>query len=49
VLNVAFDATGLTRGDHFSDLVVFSNDPDEPELVIPSRLRTRHSISPRRR
>ena len=48
-LTVTFDPTGLPRGDYLSDLVVFSNDPDEPAVVIPSRLQTRHIVSPRRR
>ncbi|MEE8571739.1 MAG: choice-of-anchor D domain-containing protein, partial [Gemmatimonadota bacterium] len=37
-LSVTFDAGGLFGGDYFADLVVASNDPDEPEVVVPAHL-----------
>ncbi|MCK5595958.1 MAG: hypothetical protein KAJ04_00790, partial [Candidatus Eisenbacteria sp.] len=37
-VSVTFDAFGLFGGDYFADLVVGSNDPDEPEVVVPSHL-----------
>jgi hypothetical protein len=48
-VTAAFDTAGLARGDHLSDLLVLSNDPDEPEVVVRSRLRSRQSVPPRRR
>jgi hypothetical protein len=37
-VEVTFDATGLYGGDYFSDIVIASNDPDEPELIVPAHL-----------
>jgi hypothetical protein len=39
VVNLAFDATGLAVGSHDAELVVRSNDPDEPTLVVPVNLQ----------
>jgi hypothetical protein len=38
IVEVTFDATGLYGGDYFSDIIIASNDPDEPELVVPAHL-----------
>ncbi len=38
IVEVTFDATGLNGGDYFADIIINSNDPDEPELVVPSHL-----------
>jgi len=37
-IEVTFDATDLTRGDYYANIIITSNDPDEPELVVPSHL-----------
>jgi len=37
-IEVTFDATGLFGGDFFSDIVITSNDPDEPEVIVPTHL-----------
>jgi PKD repeat protein len=34
-VTVTFDATGLTPGDYFADLLIESNDPDEPVITLP--------------
>jgi hypothetical protein len=38
-VNLSFDATGLDVGIHDAQLVVASNDPDEPTLVVPVSLQ----------
>jgi len=35
VVDVTFDSTGLAPGDYFADLLILSNDPDEPEVTVP--------------
>jgi PKD repeat protein len=35
VVDVTFDSTGLLPGDYLADLVLDSNDPDEPQVVVP--------------
>jgi hypothetical protein len=35
---VTFDATGLFGGDYLADLLVKSNDPDEPQVRVPAHL-----------
>jgi hypothetical protein len=37
-LYVTFDATEVPIGDYDLDIEVFSNDPDEPEVIIPTHL-----------
>ncbi|MBI3449035.1 MAG: S8 family serine peptidase, partial [Acidobacteria bacterium] len=37
-VTVAFDAAGLNGGDYDAEVVVESNDPDEPEVVVPAHL-----------
>jgi uncharacterized repeat protein (TIGR01451 family) len=34
-VEVTFDSTGLAGGDYFADLCVESNDPDEPNVIVP--------------
>lgn len=34
-VTLTFDAGSLDRGEYHGDLVVSSNDPDEPEIIIP--------------
>ncbi len=36
--DIIFDATGLNGGDYFADIIVNSNDLDEPELIVPAYL-----------
>ncbi len=36
-VSVTFDATGLC-GDHDASIVIASNDPDEPEVMVPAHL-----------
>ncbi|HNS52821.1 MAG TPA: hypothetical protein PKO09_16775 [Anaerolineae bacterium] len=37
-VTVTFDSTGLAVGDYFANLVIDSNDPDEPQVVVPVQL-----------
>ncbi|MBN1135195.1 MAG: PKD domain-containing protein, partial [Anaerolineae bacterium] len=37
-VDVTFDATGLAPGDYTADLIVNSNDPDEPAIPLPVAL-----------
>jgi hypothetical protein len=34
-ITVTFDATGLAEGQYTADIVVFSNDPAQPEVTVP--------------
>ncbi len=34
-VTVTFDATGLTPGDYLANLLIDSNDPDEPVVTVP--------------
>ncbi|MEN8008539.1 MAG: choice-of-anchor D domain-containing protein, partial [Candidatus Krumholzibacteriota bacterium] len=36
IVDVIFDATGLTSGEFLSNLIVSSNDPVTPEVVVPA-------------
>jgi hypothetical protein len=38
-MNVTFDATALPVGSHDAELVVRSNDPDEPSVIVPINLQ----------
>jgi len=38
LVEVTFDATGLSTGNYFADLIVGSNDPDESEVFVPVHL-----------
>ena len=33
-----FDATWLSPGDYSADVTIYSNDPNEPELIVPISL-----------
>ena len=37
-MSVTFDATGLCGGDYDASIVIASNDPDEPEVIVPAHL-----------
>ncbi len=37
-IGVTFDATGLDAGDYYANIIVTSNDLDEPELIVPAHL-----------
>ncbi len=37
-IEVTFDATDLYGGDYFANIIITSNDPDEPEVIIPAHL-----------
>jgi hypothetical protein len=37
-LTVTFDATPLTGGDFEADIEISSNDPDEPQILVPTLL-----------
>jgi len=37
-INVTFDSTGLAPGTYTGNLLVDSNDPDEPQVVVPVTL-----------
>jgi hypothetical protein len=38
VLGAYFDATGLSAGDYFAEVLIGSNDPDEPLIVVNAHL-----------
>jgi hypothetical protein len=38
IIEVTFDANDFYGGDYFADIIVSSNDPDKPELVVPAHL-----------
>jgi len=37
-ISVTFDATSLTSGDYTANIIIASNDPDSPMLVVPVTL-----------
>ena len=37
-VTVTFDSTGLAAGDYFASLLIDSNDPDEPQVIVPVQL-----------
>jgi hypothetical protein len=37
-IEVTFDAVIMNDGDYFADIIISSNDPDEPETIIPAHL-----------
>ncbi len=41
VVDVTFDATGITGGEFLSNLTVVSNDPVNPEVVVPADMTVR--------
>jgi PKD repeat protein len=38
VVEVTFDATGVTPGQHLADLIITSNDPLTPQVTLPATL-----------
>ncbi len=38
-VNVQLDAAGLFGGDYHADILIDSNDPDQPEIVVPVDLQ----------
>jgi hypothetical protein len=43
-LCVTFDATEVPIGDYDLDIEIFSNDPDEPEVIIPTHLHVTEAM-----
>ena len=43
-VTVTFDSTGLTPGDFYGSLLIDSNDPDEPEVVVPVQLTVEECV-----
>jgi len=37
-INVGFNSTNLFGGDYIADILITSNDPDEPEIIVPVTL-----------
>ena len=37
-INATFDATGMNKGEYSADIFIASNDPDDPEIVVPASL-----------
>ncbi len=37
-VTVTFDSAGLAPGDYYGDLLIESNDPDEPQVTVPVSL-----------
>ncbi|SVA84868.1 uncharacterized protein METZ01_LOCUS137722, partial [marine metagenome] len=37
-LSVIFDASGMFGGEYYADIVIASNDPEDPEVVVPAHL-----------
>ncbi|MCD4697850.1 MAG: hypothetical protein K8S16_16615, partial [Bacteroidales bacterium] len=44
-INIVFDATGLTNGIYTKNLIITSNDPDEPEVIVPCTLEVFSGIA----
>lgn len=38
IVEVTFDATGMEAGNYYADIIIASNDPDTPELIVPAHL-----------
>jgi hypothetical protein len=43
-VDVLFDATDLEEGTYYKNLIISSNDPDEPEVVVPCTLEVSGGI-----
>ncbi|SVE20808.1 uncharacterized protein METZ01_LOCUS473662, partial [marine metagenome] len=37
-VDVIFDASGMFGGEYYADIIVASNDPEDPEVVVPAHL-----------
>jgi hypothetical protein len=37
-ITVSIDTTGLAEGDYSAEIIISSNDPDEPEVIVPVTL-----------
>lgn len=48
VVDILIDTTGLSAGTYHCELVIQSNDPDEPEVTVPVRLDVNPVIVPGR-
>ncbi len=44
-ITVSFDAAGLLPGDYFADLLILSNDPDEPQVALPVTLTVQQPVA----
>lgn len=42
-IQVTFDATGLTAGDHLANVRIVSNDPATPEVIVPVQLHVNNA------
>ena len=42
--DVNFDATSLTRGIYTANIIIDSNDPDEPQIIIPVTLEINNNV-----
>ena len=44
-IDLTFNATGLDIGDYFADVLINSNDPDEPQLIVPCTLHVADQVN----
>ncbi len=45
-ISVQFDATGMTEGDYYKNIVITSNDPDEGSVTVPVTLHVLAEMEP---
>lgn len=45
-IEITFDATGLAAGDYFANIIINSNDPNDPVVVVPAHLRVAEDLKP---
>ncbi len=45
-VTLMFDASGLSEGTYLKNLMIISNDPDEPELIVPVTLNVGTILPP---
>ncbi|MCD4746204.1 MAG: T9SS type A sorting domain-containing protein [Bacteroidales bacterium] len=43
-IQVTFDATGLSTGIYTADIIISSNDPDDPQLTVPVTLTVGENV-----
>lgn len=44
-ITVTFDATGLFGGDYYANIIISSNDPIHPEVIVPAQLTVDSTVS----